>query len=362
MIFIFIILVVLPIAVAVFINTPKFGGRMADQRREKIENSPNYQNGAFQNLSPTPALTEGVKMHNILLKTLKKTEDAKPVTPFRTVKTDLKELDPKENILVWFGHSSYFMQIDGKRILVDPVLGSSASPFSFMIRPFEGTSLYRAEDLPAIDYLLITHDHWDHLDYKTLQSLAARIGRVICGLGVGAHLERWGYAPEVITEGDWYDEIQLAETLRLTLYPSRHFSGRSFRRNNTLWTSFLLRSSTLTLYLGGDSGYDTHFKEIGEAAGKIDLAILENGQYDANWKYIHMIPEEVVRAARDLKTVKLFPVHSGKFALANHAWNEPLLRLDQLAKQESFQLCTPLIGEKMLLEEAGHTFSKWWKE
>jgi len=291
-----------------------------------------------------------------------KSKRAAPSVLLPSRKTDLFSLSPGENVLVWFGHSSYFLQVDGKKILVDPVLSGSASPVKFTTRSFRGSDIYMPGDIPEIDYLLISHDHWDHLDYQTIVALKPKVKKVITGLGVGAHLERWGYDPSVILEKDWYEHLDAGDGFRIDAVPARHFSGRTFTRNRSLWTSFVLTAPTMKIYIGGDSGYDIHFKEIGERYGAFDLAILENGQYDKSWKYIHMMPEEVVQAAIDLKAKRLLPVHWSKFTLANHAWDEPMIRVLEAARLHRVPVLAPMIGEVVNLEEMGVEVVKWWEE
>lgn len=342
---------------------PMFGKEPSGQRLKRIQQSPHYRDGSFQNLRPTPALTEGVTYSAILKEFfLKDKSKAKPGIAIPSQKTNLKDLKPEENVLIWFGHSSYFMQVDGKRILVDPVLSGAASPVAFTTRAFEGSDIYTPEEFPEIDYLFISHDHWDHLDHKTIVKLKPRIRKIICGLGTGEHFEHWGFQTDNIIEADWKERLILEDGFEVHTIPSRHFSGRGFKRNKALWLSFVLQTPSLKLFLGGDSGYDTHFQDAGKEHGPFDLAILENGQYDKNWKYIHMKPEEVLMAAKDLGTKQLFPVHSGKFSLANHDWDEPLRRIDVLSKQKGISIITPRIGQKVLLVSKEQIFGNWWEE
>jgi L-ascorbate metabolism protein UlaG (beta-lactamase superfamily) len=215
-------------------------------------------------------------------------------------------------------------------------------------------------EIPSIDYLFITHDHWDHLDYDTLVKLKPKIKTVITGLGVGAHLERWGYDENSIIEKDWDEEIILENGFSVNTAPARHFSGRTFKRNSTLWMSFILNTPSMKIYIGGDSGYDDHFAKIGNKYGPFDLAILENGQYDKNWRYIHMMPEEVVQAAVDLKAKILLPVHWSKFSLSIHAWDEPILRIVKEADMKGVSLLYPMIGEGVDLKERIQPVP-WWE-
>lgn len=345
-----------------FIQFPQFGKLPSGARLERIEQSPNYKNGQFQNLSPTPMLTEGATYFTMMKEFV--FGDKAKRTPSDSLpgrKIDLFQLAPDEEVLVWFGHSSYFLQLDGKKFLVDPVLSGNASPVSFTTRSFEGSDLYTTDDFPEIDYLIITHDHYDHLDYKTIKALEPKIKKAIMGLGVGAHLEHWGYASDKIIEKDWNEEVLLAEGFSLHTAPARHFSGRGLKRNKSLWMSYVLTTPAKRIYIGGDSGYDSHFKTIGEEFGPFDLVLLENGQYDKSWKYIHMMPEQVVQAAEDLQAKQLFPGHWGKFSLSNHAWNEPIIRLTEEARKKNMPVLHPLIGEKVNLTEPIAESNAWWE-
>jgi len=338
-----------------------YGKAPSGKRLEKVKQSPNYRNGAFQNIHHTPALKEGYSYSKVLFNFFfRKPSNVRPTAPIPSIKTDLKNLPPEQDLLVWFGHSSYYIQVKGKRFLVDPVFSNNASPIPGTNRPFKGSNLYTAADMPEIDFLLITHDHYDHLDYETLIALKPKVKQVITGLGVGEHLEYWGYPASIIIESDWDERIDLNEDITLFTTSARHFSGRSFKRNNTLWLSFVLKTPDLNLFLGGDSGYDTHFKAIGEKYGPFDLAILENGQYNLAWHYIHMLPAEVLQAAKDLGTKRLFPVHSSKFALAIHAWNEPLTQLTALSTSGDIPLLLPTIGQVVGLHDEGQTYVPWW--
>ena len=339
----------------------KFGKAPAGNRLTELQKSSNYKDGKFQNLSITPELAEGYNMVGVTYNVLfNKEPRRKPTDIIPSVKTDLINLPVDKDILVWFGHSSYFIQLDGKRFLVDPVFSGNASPIPGTVKSFKGTDIYTAEDIPEIDYLFISHDHYDHVDYTTLLALKNKIKKVICGLGVGAHFEHWGYSPENIIEKDWYSEVPLGSGFTAFVQPARHFSGRGFTRNNTLWASYVLQSPTMKIYIGGDSGYDTHFAAIGNKFGPIDLAILDNGQYNVAWRYIHTLPDEVLQAAKDLKAKRLFPVHSSKFVLANHPWDEPLSKITELNKSAELPLVTPIIGEPVNLKDSSQQFTQWW--
>ncbi|WPR70489.1 MBL fold metallo-hydrolase [Flavobacterium sp. NG2] len=344
-----------------FLNTERFGKQPSGERLLKIEQSPHYKNGSFQNLSNTPMLTEGVGYGKVLYEFLFSSKPKEPSINIPSIKTDLKAIKPNQNVLIWMGHSSYFIQLDGKKILVDPVFSGNASPLSFTTKAYNGTDIYTTDDIPEIDYLFLTHDHWDHMDYKTLKKIRPKIKNIITGLGNGAHLEYWGYRPEVILEGDWYDQFTFKNGFEIHITPARHFSGRGFTRAKTLWASFVIKAPTSTIYIGGDSGYDTHFKDIGDKFGAFDLVILENGQYDEKWKYIHMLPGEQLQAATDLNAKAILPVHSGKFTLGNHDWDEPLTNITEEKNEKNLRILTPMIGENVNLKDSLQQFKPWWK-
>ncbi len=179
-------------------------------------------------------------------------------------------------------------------------------------------------------------------------------------MGVGAHLEHWGFDMNSVIEKDWNEEIKLADGFIVYTAPGRHFAGRTLKRNRSLWMSFVLQTPTMKLFLGGDSGYDTHFAAIGNAYGPFDLAILECGQYNDYWKYIHMMPEEVIQAGFDLKAKKILPVHWAKFSLSLHAWDEPVIRITTEANEKNMPLLLPLIGEAVDLNTV-HLSTAWWQ-
>lgn len=340
----------------------KFGKAPSGARLERILKSPHYKNGRFDNLNPTPQLAEDTSMPEVMFRFLfGKTVNKIPQKAFQYDKTDLKNLDPDENVYVWMGHSSYFIQIDGKKILVDPVLSGYASPFSFTTKAFKGTDLYKPEDIPELDYLIISHDHWDHLDYNTVLQLFPKTKKIITGLGTGEHLEFWGYNPKNIIELDWFESADLGDGFKVSAEPARHFSGRGLKRDQAIWASFVFESPTQRIYIGGDSGYDTHFKKIGEKYGSFDLAILETGQYNKDWRYIHMMPGEEHKAMKDLNAKRMIPVHNSKFALAAHSWKEPLEKITEL-NTENLRIIFPKIGEKINWEDDTKTYEKWWEK
>lgn len=337
-----------------------FGKTPSGKDLEKIVVSGNYKDGNFRNISPTKMLTKNASYIRMTWRFLNKPRNTAPPKPLPSIKTDLRSLKQDKPVIVWFGHSSYFICINGKNILVDPVLSGYASPFSFTGKSFKGADIYSTADFPEIDILLLTHDHYDHLDYNTLLKLKPNVKTICTSLGVGSHLRYWGMDPAIITELDWWESKELATGIQVTAAPARHFSGRLFTRDKALWSSFILQSGDYRIYIGGDSGYGTHFKDIGEKYGPFDIALLEAGQYNEDWPDIHMMPEETVQASVDLKTKVLMAVHWGKFAIAFHPWDEPIKRVVAKAAELNVQLTTPMIGEPVVLNHS-YPVKNWWE-
>ncbi len=332
-----IIILALFLAVVIFLNQKKFGRMPQGVRLERIHQSPNYRGGAFQNQS-SAHMSMGEPLKNT-----KTDVQTRPSELISVTKTDLKSAARDENFAVWFGHSSYLIQADGVRILVDPVF-CTASPVSFVNRPFEHSEKYTPDDMPDIDFLIITHDHWDHLDYETVRQLRSRTSHIICPLGVGEHFEFWGFDTTKITEFDWYEAADF-ENATITCRPAMHFSGRGLKRNQTLWASFVVETEGHTFYIGGDSGYGTHFAEVGRDF-EIDVAFVENGQYNEAWSGIHTLPKYLDAIADDLQARYIITVHHSKYALARHAWDEPLQNAVNLQKKHP-NVLLPTIGEKI---------------
>ena len=336
-----------------------FGKIPAGERLKKIHESPNYKNGSFQNISKTPVMAEDSSFWKTLKSYFNKPADTKPPVPLPFVKTDLKKLADDAPVIVWFGHSSYLIRVNGLTILVDPVFSNHAAPFSFMVKAYPGADTYTVNHMPDIDLLVQTHDHYDHLDYESVVALKPRIKKIVTGLGTGAHFEYWGFDPAIITELDWWQTTTPYTGMELTAAPGRHFSGRGLSRGKTLWAGFILKTTAANIYLGGDSGYDTHFTKIGSKYGPFDLAILECGQYDAHWPHIHMMPEETAQAAVELGAKRLLPVHWAKFTLALHSWNDPIKRVVKKATALGLPITTPMIGEPVVLNKS-YPGEVWW--
>ena len=345
---------------------PNFGTRPSEVERAKFNQSRQYNTtkGIFQNR--VPEVLAIMRKRSMNFKTfyefMKGNKNAKPENKLPEVKPDLAEfLSTSSNLKsIWFGHSTFLLNMSGKIILVDPVFSASAAPVSFMVKRFQEPVL-SLEDLPKIDYILISHDHYDHLDMKVMKFFAQKNVKFITPLGVGSHLIGWGVKSENIVERDWWEGITF-DDLTFTATPAQHFSGRDgVHDNETLWASWVIKDANNSVYFSGDSGFDTHFKEIGDKFGPFDVAFLENGQYNELWQEVHVLPEESSQAFLDLQGKRMVPVHWGMFDLSLHSWYEPIEQLEEQAKLKNINLLTPKFGQ-IVYTKKDNIFEKWWKQ
>lgn len=346
-----IVAIILGINLFIWLN-PTFGAKSKFINQEKLQASPNFKNGKFQNIEPTTMMTGEGNRGEVIKKFIKGVENNRPNEPIESL-TFNKELFLKNNsgiVYTWFGHSTVLLKLNGKIIITDPVFEKAASPVPFLNKSFDFKNNYSVQMLPDIDVVLISHDHYDHLDYKTIKKIDSITKKFIVPLGVDAHLLRWGISANKIEVADWGDAINIDSSISFISTPARHFSGRGPKdRDKTLWCSWVIKSGDNKIFFGGDSGYGNHFKNIGEKHGSFDLTLIECGQYNENWAQIHAMPEQTVQAHIDLKGNKLLPIHWSKFKLSIHTWTEPFERANAAAIKNNVHLQNSKIGEIVIL-------------
>lgn len=265
--------------------------------------------------------------------------------------------------VTWFGHSASLLKIEGKTLLLDPMFGDASSPFPlFNSKRYSGAFSLEREDLQEIDAIIISHNHYDHLNYKSIMRLKDRAKHFYVPTGVAQYLIKWGVSPSKISEHNWWDEITF-DNIKLVCAPARHFSGRSMTdRDSSLWCSWLILGQETKIFFSGDSGYAPHFKEIGDKYGPFDLTLMECGQYDPRWSAIHMLPEETVQAHIDVQGELLLPIHWGAFTLALHEWSDPIERVTKEANRLGVKITTPQIGESITLKSTDYPRYAWWQK
>jgi len=345
-------------------RVPQMGAKSKGASLEKIVNSQNFSNGAFHNIEETVLSFQNGTMREVLKERFLDKIPRSPEFPLPSINDKHKKefnSNSTDIKIRWLGHSTIYIEVDNTKILIDPVLSERASPFSFMgPKAFEGSIPLKARDFTDIDIIILSHDHYDHMDYKTIKALHKKTKKFMVPLGLAAHLERWGVPNEKIVELDWWEETTYFNKIKLTATPGRHFSGRGIKnRNTTLWCSWVIELSGHKLFFCGDSGYTKSFKEIGEKFGPFDLTMMEAGQFSQYWPQIHMMPEETVQAHIDLKGKILLPIHWAKFNLSLHSWTEPIQRVIQEANNKNVKVATPKIGEVFILQNKVPT-DVWW--
>ncbi len=356
------IIILIVIVSTLFLNlSPQFGKSATKQQKEFYALSENFHNGKFTNQHLSPMNVNSVKL---IKKLTKKAPNRNPIKDVLVQKIDSLNIENHNNEitqLTWFGHSSFLLEMNGKKILIDPMLSKTPSPISFLgAKRYSNAIPIEVEKLPFIDAVILSHDHYDHLDYETIKKLKGKVGRYFTPLGLGNHLIEWGVAKENINELNWWDSIEF-DGINLVCTPARHFSGRGlFDRATTLWCSWVITGKKDNIFFSGDSGYDTHFKEIGEKYGPFDISLMECGQYNEDWKLLHMMPEETVQASLDLKSKLTLPIHWGGFTLAFHDWTDPIERILNKANELNMPVTTPKIGERVIVGDTKYPTEKWW--
>lgn len=323
--------------------------------------SPQYADGQFRNATPKPATTpdpDASTMWDFFFNKPKNTVPHAPV-PVRTLTRAQLDAAPDRS-LYRLGHSTILMKLRGHWWITDPVFSERASPVQFF-----GPKRFHAppialDELPPIRGVLLSHDHYDHLDKAAIKALARKTEVFLAPLGVGDRLTAWGVPNEKVRQFDWWQGVEI-DGLQLTFAPTQHFSGRGLRDGNrTLWGSWVIADGDKRLYFSGDSGYFDGFKEIGRRFGPFDLTLLETGAYNTQWPYVHMQPKETVQAHRDLRGRWLLPIHNGTFDLAMHAWDDPFEQVLRFGGEQGIEIATPVMGERIDIN-APHAGERWWR-
>ena len=360
------IIAVLVIAYMLFVRYyPTFGGDVTKELQAIYSRSDNYNNGEFVNVKNVPqelGFWQTVKIARKFFFT--KVPDGSPLEDIAVQSIDSIDIaDYKgDTRLIWFGHSAFLLQMKGVNILIDPMFGSVPAPHPLLGRKrFRGGLPIEIEKLPQIDAVIISHDHYDHLDYGTILKLKSKVKKFYMPLAVGVHLKAWGIEVNKIEELDWWQSTTFSD-LEFICTPAQHFSGRKINnRQSTLWSSWVIRSESESIFFSGDSGYGSHFGEIGEKYGPFDFAMMECGQYNKMWPDIHMFPEETIQAGIDIRAKAIMPIHWGSFQLALHSWTDPVSRAKRKADESEVFLATPEIGEPIVLDSLWHLDQRWWE-
>jgi len=349
-------LLVVAALVVVAVYRSSFGAAPKGERLARMQQSPHYRDGRL-----TQPLTADLSasFFEVIRGGLFAPRDGRtPTAPTPTVRPTLADTASAAVRATWLGHSTVLLELDGKRFLTDPAIGPYASPGRlFGVKRFFESPIPVAE-LPPLDAVIFSHDHYDHLDASVVRELAARTPRFVVPLGVGAHLEAWGVAPEKITELDWWEETTVG-TVTVAATPARHSSGRFLNdKDRTFWAGWAFLGANERVFYSGDSGFGPHFAEIGERLGPFDLAMIEIGGYNALWANVHMGPEQALAAYRLVYGRTLLPLHWATFDLAPHGWTEPIERL-RVAQDSAERIAYPRPGETITLRDPLPT-AAWW--
>lgn len=341
----------------------QFGGKISKKDIEEYKRISNWDGEKFVNLEPTSMDFSFQALPKFLYKQFCEKDGREPKKPLPIVPFHVGNfLAPSEKSkFIWYGHSAILLRMNNKTILIDPMLGTNASPIApFSTKRFSTNTLDLIDDFPEIDLLLMTHDHYDHLDLDSIMKLQPKVKQYFTGMGVGRHLKKWGIEENKIIEFDWW-RSELFQDIQITYTPTRHFSGRGLSdRAKSMWGGWVFQTEQERLWFSGDGGYGNHFEEVGERLGPFDFAWMECGQYNENWSLIHMFPDESVQAAIDAKVRKIMPVHWAGFSLAQHHWTDPVEKFVASAQLKSIPFHTPELGELVdLNQERKNIF--WWR-
>ncbi|MEK4510702.1 MBL fold metallo-hydrolase [Paenibacillus sp. FSL K6-2524] len=339
------------------------GIKPSPEKAKTFHKSQNFRNGKFVNQIPIDTSKSIKGVFAVLWGKISKQPRLRPDHEIPIKSLNERLVNPIEGTtLTWFGHSAFLLVMNGTTILLDPMFGKYSYPI-----PLFGSKRYNEklpmeiEQFPHIDVVLISHDHYDHLDELSIKKLKDKVKLFCVPLGVGSHLERWGVDPHQIKEYDWWDEMNM-NGIMLAATPAIHTSGRGMSDSNTtLWCSWVIKGKQTKLYFSGDSGYGPHFKQIGRQYGPFDITLMQCGQYDERWATTHMYPEQAIQAHLDVQGKVMIPMHWGTFTLAFHDWTEPIERVLIAARDQGVEISTPRIGEMVRVHAKMYPDSPWWK-
>lgn len=354
--------VIFLLALLLVSTAPQFGTSPSSEEKQAYVNLSNFEDGKFKNEMLTEMNMKFGKMMKFIFNPPPHRSPEKVIEPLKIDSLDIVAYQSPAPRLTWFGHSTFLLEMDGKVILIDPMFGDRAAPFSFVgAKRYSNGLPISIDKLPEIDAIILSHDHYDHLDHGSILKLKDKTDKFYTALGVGGHLRKWGVEAEKIEELNWWDQTVL-DNIRLICAPARHFSGRAlFDQNATLWCSWIIQTDSSNIYFSGDGGYGRHFKEIGEKYGPFDISLMECGQYNEQWRAIHLMPEETIQAAIDVRSKVVLPIHWGAFALAYHEWTDPIERAVKAGAHQGIGVVTPFIGESFQIGEPSFPSSKWWE-
>lgn len=356
-ILVIIILLVIMEGILFFYINPTFGGKISKEEKKRyVIRAENYIDGKFK--YPSTYEIEGEAIDNRV-----SSKGTYPKSELPSVKPSIDDKALIDELTVtWFGHSMSLVQMHGLNIMFDPIFSKRPSPFSFVGPKRFSEPPIEIEELPEIDILIISHDHYDHLDIHSIKKMDSKVGKYIVPLGVEKHLKRWQIDESKIESLAWWEEVQI-NGVTIACTPARHFSNRQvFDMTSTLYASWVLKDENYQIYESGDGGFGGHFNEIHKRYGDFDFVMMESGQYNMRWHYVHMFPEEAVKAAKILGAKISMPIHWGTFVLSNHAWDDSIERFVRTAEKKGVEVVTPKLGETVYLNRHTDYQEKWWKD
>lgn len=345
-------------------GSKQFGGKFTKSWKAVYESSPNWEAGKFQNLVKTELAFSPIDIPKIIYKQWRLKENRIPSAPLPVHGFDKESFlnNGQESSYIWYGHSVFAFQMNQKTILIDPMFGDNCSPIApFPTKRFSENTIDIIDEFPDIDLILISHDHYDHLDLASINKLRSKTKKFWVALGVKRHLVQWGIDPAIIEEFDWWDKKDF-EGIQISFTPTRHFSGRGLTdRLKSLWGGWVLNNQQNNIWFSGDSGYGEHFTDIGKRLGPFDISFMECGQYNDYWHDIHMFPNESAQAAKDAGVKKAIPVHWGAFPLSfQHEWYTPAAEFLKETEKRSIPAAFPKLGKSYSISD--HPKAHWWED